>query len=189
MRQMKPTENPTRLLIVDLDGTVRHGFDELGKFVNGPEDVIVFPEAVAQLKAWKAAGGRIIAASNQGGIAMGHTTMERVAAAMQRTHDLCGRVFDKIQWCQHHPQAIDLEYARCWCRKPSPGIFIEAALDLAHRYNEYYPPYLGLFVGDRPEDEECAKLSGLTFKLAHEWRSEAAVGVTVRLDAVDPVGR
>lgn len=186
MRQNKPTERPTKLLVVDLDGTVRHGFDELGKFVNGPEDVVVFPEARAQLKAWKASGGRIIAASNQGGIAMGHTTMDRVAAAMMKTYQLCGGVFDKMQWCQHHPQAAEPEYARCWCRKPSPGIFIEAAVDLARANNEFYPPHLGLFVGDRPEDEECARLSGLPFMWAHEWRAAARGGVTVTVGAVDP---
>ena len=48
------------LLAVDLDGTVRHGFDELGRFVNGPDDVVVFPEAVEQMRRWKARGGRII---------------------------------------------------------------------------------------------------------------------------------
>lgn len=178
----------TKLLIVDLDGTVRHGFDELGRFVNGPEDVVIFPGARALLRAWKLSGGRIIAASNQGGIAMGHTTMERVAEAMMKTHALCGGVFDKMQWCQHHPQAKDPEFARCWCRKPSPGIFIEGACDLAREHGEYYPPHLGLFVGDRPEDEECARLSGFRFMWAHEWRATAANGVTVEVGkAVDAV--
>jgi D-glycero-D-manno-heptose 1,7-bisphosphate phosphatase len=185
-----PTERPVKLLVVDLDGTVRKGFDELGRFVNGPEDVEVFPEARALLKAWKASGGRIIAASNQGGIAMGHTTFDRTMAAMVETHRQCGGVFDKIQFCRHHPQASDPEYARCWCRKPSPGIFIEAAVDLARAHREFYPPWLGLFVGDREEDEQCAKLAGLTFKWAKDWRAEAAHGVTVEVGrapaAVDP---
>ncbi len=39
-------EVATPLLAVDLDGTVRHGKAELGRFVNGPDDVVVFPEAV-----------------------------------------------------------------------------------------------------------------------------------------------
>lgn len=174
-----PTERAVKLLIVDLDGTVRKGLDEIGRFVNGPEDVEVFPEAVVLMKAWKLQGGRIIAASNQGGIAMGHTTFERVMAGMMKTHQLCGGVFDKIQICRHHPQAIDPEYARCWCRKPSPGIFIEAAVDLARAHNEMYPPHLGLFVGDRPEDEQCAQLSGFSFMWAKDWRATAHPAVTV----------
>jgi D-glycero-D-manno-heptose 1,7-bisphosphate phosphatase len=165
-----PRERAVPLLALDLDGTVRHGFDELGRFVNGPEDVVIFPEAVAQMRAWKARGGRIIAVSNQGGIALGHMDFDTCAAAMMRTYELTGRLFDKMAWCRHHPQATDPEYARCWCRKPSPGLLIEAANDLARATGEMYPPYLGLFVGDRPEDEQCAKLAGFDFQWASEWR-------------------
>ena len=46
-----------------------------------------------------------------------------------------------------------------------------------HATGEMYPPYLGLFVGDRSEDEQCAKLAGFDFKWAHEWRAEATVAV------------
>lgn len=169
-----PTERATPLLVLDLDGTVRHGKDELGRFVNGPEDVVIFPEAVEQMRRWKARGGRIIAASNQGGIALGYMDFETCLAAIQRTHQLTGRLFDKMQFCRHHPDATDPEYARCWCRKPSPGIFIEAACDLGRAHHEFYPPYMGLFVGDREEDEQCAKLAGLPFKWAKDWRAEVS---------------
>jgi D-glycero-D-manno-heptose 1,7-bisphosphate phosphatase len=167
-------EKATPLLAVDLDGTVRHGFDELGRFVNGPNDVVIFPEAVEMMRRWKQAGGRIVAVSNQGGIALGHMTEGACAASMIRTHDLTGRLFDKVTYCRHHPAAEALEMSRCWCRKPSPGLLIEAALDLAAQHNEYYPPYMGLFVGDRPEDEECARLAGFDFQWAAEWRAQAA---------------
>lgn len=169
-----PMEKAVPLLVLDLDGTVRHGKDELGRFVNGPDDVVIFPEALSQMRAWKHRGGRIIAVSNQGGIALGHMSFADCARAMQRTHDLTDKLFDTIAWCRHHPDAIDPEYARCWCRKPSPGLLIEAALRLRHNNFEFYPPYLGLFVGDRPEDEECARLSGFPFKNAATWRAEAS---------------
>ena len=166
-------EKRVRLLVLDLDGTVRQGKDDaLGKFVNGPEDVIVFPEAIAQMRRWKASGGRIIAVSNQGGIALGIVSYEKVAAAMVETHRQTGHLFDKVAWCSHHPNADDPEMARCWCRKPSPGLLIESALEIAHAHGEIYPPHMGLFVGDRPEDEECARLAGFPFQWAHEWRSQ-----------------
>lgn len=168
-----PEETAVPLLVLDLDGTVRHGKDELGRFVNGPEDVVVFPEAVEMMRRWKAAGGRVVGVSNQGGIALGYLSKRDCAAAMVRTYDLTGRLFDKIAWCSHHPDAKDPEYARCWCRKPSPGLLIEAALKIAAKYDEYYPPHLGLFVGDRPEDEECARLAGFDFMWAVEWRARA----------------
>jgi D-glycero-D-manno-heptose 1,7-bisphosphate phosphatase len=167
-------EKAVPVLYLDLDGTVRQGKDDaLGRFVNGPEDVIVFPEAVEMMRRWKAGGGRIIGVSNQGGIALGIVSMAKVAAAMNETYRQSGKLFDKIAWCSHHPAADSPEMARCWCRKPSPGLLIEAALDIAPRHNEYYPPYMGLMVGDRPEDKECARLAGLDFEWAADWRSQA----------------
>jgi D-glycero-D-manno-heptose 1,7-bisphosphate phosphatase len=169
---LKTKEDRTPLLVLDLDGTVREGKDDaLGKFVNGPEDVRVFPQAVALMHKWKERGGRIIAVSNQGGIALGYMTLETCAKAMLETNRQCDNLFDKIAWCMHHPDATDPEMARCWCRKPSPGLLIETALDLSKRHNEFYPPYCGLFVGDRDEDEQCAKLAGFPFMRAADWRA------------------
>jgi D-glycero-D-manno-heptose 1,7-bisphosphate phosphatase len=92
---------------------------------------------------------------------------------MTETYEQADKLFDKIIWCRHFPEAADPEMARCWCRKPSPGMIIEAALDLGHAYGEIYPPYMGLMVGDRPEDQECARLAGLDFQWAADWRSQA----------------
>jgi D-glycero-D-manno-heptose 1,7-bisphosphate phosphatase len=73
----------------------------------------------------------------------------------------------------HHPDAQHPEMARCWCRKPSPGLVIESALEVARKHDEFYPPYMGLMVGDRPEDEQCARLAGLDFQWAADWRAQA----------------
>ena len=167
-------EKAVPVLYLDLDGTVRQGKDDaLGRFVNGPEDVAVFPEAAEMMRRWKQAGGRIIGVSNQGGVALGIVSYDKVAAAMRETYIQSDHLFDKIAFCCHHPKADNPEMARCWCRKPSPGLVIEGALEVAHRYGEYYPPYMGLMVGDRPEDEECARLAGLDFQWAAEWRAQA----------------
>jgi D-glycero-D-manno-heptose 1,7-bisphosphate phosphatase len=168
------TERPTPVLYLDIDGTVREGKDDpLGKFVNGPEDVVVFPEAVEMMRRWKRGGGRIIGVSNQGGIALGIVSEPLVAAAMMETHRQVNGLFDKIAYCKHHPDASHPEMARCWCRKPKAGLLIESALDLARGYDEIYPPYMGLMVGDRPEDEACAEAAGLDFQWAADWRAQA----------------
>lgn len=162
------------VLYLDLDGTVRHGKTQLGRFVNSPDDVMIFPEALARMRRWKAAGGRIVAVSNQGGVALGIVPAAKVAATMLATHQRTEGLFDRIAYCTHHPDARDPEMARCWCRKPSPGLIIESAVDLKTRHpDEYYPPHLGLMVGDRNEDEQCAKLAGLEFQWAAEWRAGA----------------
>lgn len=173
-----PVVRATPVLFLDIDGTVRHGRSELGRFVNGPEDVTVFPEAVEMMRRWKQlGGGRIIGVSNQGGIALGLADERAVAAAMVRTQELTGGLFDRIAWCRHHPAAIDPEMARCWCRKPRTGMLVEAALGLANFYaDEMYPPHMALMVGDREEDQECAENANIDFQWAAEWRGEAALG-------------
>lgn len=167
------SERPTPIIYLDLDGTVRHGKDELGRFVNGPDDVVIFDGVPKLLRRYRDAGWRIVACSNQGGIALGHMTMESCAKAMIRTQDLCGGVFHKITWCQHHPAAADPEFAVCWCRKPRIGMVVESALALSEQHrDEFYPPHLGVFVGDRSEDAACAEGAGLRFVDAARWRKQ-----------------
>lgn len=174
-----PTEKAKPVLYLDIDGTVRQGKDDpLGRFVNGPEDVIVFPEAVERMREWKGRGGLIAGVSNQGGIALGLVDEGQVALAMAETHRQADKLFDLILWCKHHPNAKDPEMARCWCRKPSAGAIAEAAHGLKDRredlgHLEMYPPWLGVMVGDRPEDRACAESAGLSFMDAAEWRHGA----------------
>lgn len=166
-------EKRVPVLYLDIDGTVRWGKDELGRFVNKAEDVRIFDGVRELLARYKAAGWRIVGISNQGGIATGTVSFENVARAMWATQSMCGNAFDKIAFCQHHPDASDPEYAVCWCRKPRAGLVIETALNLARelKHREIYPPHLALFVGDRPEDEGCAQAASIRFMAASEWRT------------------
>lgn len=165
---------PTRVLFVDLDGTVRHGRAELGRFVNTADDVVVFPEAVARLREWKQAGGRVVGISNQGGIALGYLSVDDCRDAVQRTHELAENLFDLSMWCPHHPAASDPEMSLCWGRKPSPGLVFEGLHQLMEEQpDEFYPPNIALLVGDRPEDEQCAARAGVEFMPADLWRDGA----------------
>lgn len=166
-------EKMTPVLYLDLDGTVRMGYDEMGKFVNGPEDVHVFPEVPQLLVQYKRLGWRIVGISNQGGIALGHMTMVTCAKAMVETQNQCHGLFDKIAWCMHHPKASIPEMAVCWCRKPRIGLIVEAANDLSMKTGEIYPPHLALFVGDMASDEQTADNAGIQFLHAKVWRSGA----------------
>jgi D-glycero-D-manno-heptose 1,7-bisphosphate phosphatase len=166
------SEKRVPVLYTDIDGTVRWGKDELGRFVNTVEDVKVFDEVPDLLWRYKKLGWRVVGISNQGGIALGHMDMKTCLEAMWETNAQTRMAFDKIAWCSHHPAAENPEMAVCWCRKPKAGLVIETALGLAERHaGEIYPPHLGLFVGDRPEDAECAHNAGLTFMAADVWRS------------------
>lgn len=165
-----PETRPVRVLFLDLDGTTRWGKDQLGRFVNTKDDVRVFDEVPEILRWYRANGWRIVGITNQGGVALGILSAEACAEAIMETHRQSGNAFDKIAVCMHHPDAKDQEMAVCWCRKPRIGLLIEACSDLAMRTGECYPPHLALFVGDRPEDAECAANAGVRFMDAEEWR-------------------
>jgi D-glycero-D-manno-heptose 1,7-bisphosphate phosphatase len=160
------------VLYLDIDGTVRKGFDEIGRFVNSADDVDVFAEVPPLLATYKANGWRIVGCSNQGGIALGHVALEDVLGAMRKTQALVGDAFDRIAFCRHHPAAKDPEFARCWCRKPRMGLIFEAAYTLHGEHpDEMCPPHLALFVGDRSEDEDCAVAANIDFMSASDWRA------------------
>lgn len=162
-------KTPTPLLICDLDGTVRHGKDELGRFVHGPDDVYVFPQARLQIMRHRQEyRGRVLFVTNQGGIALGKADPEQVLAAIGATIEECGGPTEIAGWhvCPHYPSVT-----ACWCRKPSPGAIYALVADLELRFpHETYPPYMAAMTGDRPEDAECARRAGIPFLPAAEWR-------------------
>lgn len=171
------------VLYLDLDGTVRKGFDELGRFVNNANDVELFPRMPERLLGYKQRGYRIVGVSNQGGISTGQVTMENVRAAVMRTQELSHDAFDRILICQHHPDAFDPEYRNCFCRKPKMGMLVMACEALfAQHPDEIYPPHLALMVGDRDEDRKCAESAGVAFKWAKDWRDEP---ITLSIAAAD----
>lgn len=112
----------------------------------------------------------------------GHWDSDHSYAGVPETGPACLRCRRNchIHVCVHHPDAKDPEFARCWCRKPSGGAIAEAVHGLKARHpDEFYPPYMARMVGDRPEDEECARQAGLDFTWAAEWRSEPIPEVVV----------
>jgi D-glycero-D-manno-heptose 1,7-bisphosphate phosphatase len=152
------------ILYCDLDGTVRHGKDELGHFVNAPWQVQIFDGVEDLLWKYRALGWRIVGISNQGGVGLGFMDAAVCDEVMHQTNRLTRYAFDEIQWCPHKPDA------NCVCRKPKTGMLNVARRNLALRTAELYPSNKALFVGDRPEDEQCAKNAGIRFMDAQDWR-------------------
>lgn len=161
---------PRRVLYIDLDGTVRRGKAELGRFVNKADDVELFDGVKERLWRYRYAGWRILGVTNQGGVALGIMSHEDLDANLARTMLLTGRAFDAIIACTHHPNAKDPELRDCECRKPKIGGLRVATQALERLHDEVCSVDQCLFVGDRPEDEECAGTAGIPFMWAHEWR-------------------
>lgn len=154
-------------MFCDIDGTIRHGKDELGKFVNTAADVKVFDGVRELLWGYKTLGWRIIGVSNQGGIALGHMTMDDCFGAMGETQRQCAGAFDKIVFCAHSPY----DEPGCPCRKPKTLMLEDSRNWLFQQHGEVYPWHMCLFTGDRPEDEMTAANAGVPFLNAALWRS------------------
>jgi D-glycero-D-manno-heptose 1,7-bisphosphate phosphatase len=96
----------------------------------------------------KAAGFVLIATTNQPGLSRGYQSRRE----LDRMHDLLRRTFplDDILVCPHD------EADHCPCRKPRPGLLIEAAfkwhINLDHSF----------VISDKWQDAEAARTAGCT---------------------------
>ena len=112
------------------------------------EEFKVIKAAEPQLKKLKAAGFVLIVTTNQPGLSRGYQSRRD----LDRMHDLLRRTFplDDILVCPHD------ESDHCPCRKPKPGLLIEAAfkwhLNLDHSF----------VISDKWQDAEAARTAGCT---------------------------
>jgi D-glycero-D-manno-heptose 1,7-bisphosphate phosphatase len=115
------------------------------------------PEAIAQFNQM---GLPVIVVSNQPGIAKGKFSKALLQAMTRKMEDAVqagGGKIDGIYYCLHHPKAVLAEYRKqCDCRKPAPGMFLEAAaerdIDLKKSYT----------VGDGVVDILAGQAAGTT---------------------------
>lgn len=94
------------------------------------EDVALVPGAAAALRALRAAGFLLVLASNQPAAAKGTVTLSALRAVHDCTLSLLaeeGASLDDSRYCLHHPTGAVPEH--CDCRKPAPGLLLEAARD------------------------------------------------------------
>lgn len=112
------------------------------------EEFKVIESAKESLEKLKTAGFVLIATTNQPGLSRGYQSRRE----LDRMHDVLRRAFplDDIMVCPHD------ETDHCPCRKPRPGLLIEAAfkwhLNLDHSF----------VVSDKWQDAEAARTAGCT---------------------------
>lgn len=112
------------------------------------EEFKVRQEAVAPLRRLKESGFVVIVTTNQPGLSRGYQSRRE----LDRMHDIVRRMFpvDDILTCPHD------ESDHCPCRKPRPGLLIEAAfkwhLNLDHSF----------VISDKWQDAEAARTAGCT---------------------------
>lgn len=114
-----------RAIFLDRDGVIN---------VNRPDHVkswdefVFLPNALTALAKLAASDFLVIVTTNQSAIARGLVTEETVRAIHARMiADVtrAGGRIDAVYFCPHHPDD------KCACRKPQPGLFLQAARDFA----------------------------------------------------------
>ena len=125
---------------------------------NSPDEFTLAPGAGKAVAEFNRLGFRVVVVSNQPGIAKGKFTpaiLEQVNAKMRAGIAACGGKLDAVYYCLHHPEAALPAYkALCECRKPRPGMLLEAArewdIDLRNSY----------MIGDGVTDIQAGRAAG-----------------------------
>jgi len=104
------------------------------------------------------AGFKLVVISNQSGIAKGYFSefdFQVMRLGIFEMFEEAGAPIDDFYYCPHHHQGTVLPYAvACECRKPKPGMILNAARD--HQINLHQ----SWMVGDILNDIEAGNLAG-----------------------------
>jgi D-glycero-D-manno-heptose 1,7-bisphosphate phosphatase len=129
-------------------------------YLGDPAKVVLIDGAADLIAAVRAMGCAVVVVSNQSGVARGmfdESATKAVNARLDRMlRDANPRaLIDAHYYCPHHPQAPVEHYRRdCNCRKPRPGMLLDAARDLDLDLSRSW------LVGDAPRDIEAGKAAG-----------------------------
>ena len=108
---------------LDRDGTINRKLPE-GQYVTQWEQLEILPKVTKAIELLNRAGFLVIVISNQRCVAKGLVLEEELKAIHRR---MCSQLaaegarIDDVYYCPHEKQA------RCSCRKPAPGMLLEAA--------------------------------------------------------------
>lgn len=140
---------------IDRDGVinVEHGY------VHKIADFEWVPRVFDGLRRLQSAGFALIVVTNQAGIAKGYyaeSDFDRLTAHMLEQLNAEGIQIERVYHCPHHPRAARADLRRnCACRKPAPGMLLQAAsdmdLDLAH----------SVLIGDKSSDVAAGRAAGV----------------------------
>ena len=130
----------------------------------GPEsplalsDVRLIAGAAAAARELARAGFALVCVSNQPAAAKGTTTVEQLQAIHERVLTLLALEhvhLDASRLCLHHPDGVVPDLSRsCCCRKPKPGMLLDAAARLGLALGASW------MVGDTEADVAAGKRAG-----------------------------
>ena len=171
--------NKQRAIFLDRDGTINRyvGFlRDVGQFE-------LLPGAAEAIRRINASGYLAIVVTNQPVIARGEVTREQLREIHDKMETLLGRegaYVDAIYYCPHHPhrgypgEVAELKID-CGCRKPKPGLLLQAAEDYNIDLTKSW------MIGDSENDVQAGRAAGCrTMRIGEN-------GSTSLLDAVERI--
>jgi len=141
-------------IFLDRDGTM---IEDVG-YLDRLERLSLFPYTIDAIRILNRGGYKVVVVTSQAGVAHGSVTEEFLQEAhgviTQHVAEAGGRI-DAFYYCPHHPHAAVERYrTECDCRKPKPGMILNAARDLSLDLTKSFT------VGDRWRDIEMGFSAG-----------------------------
>lgn len=137
-----------KAVFLDRDGVINESLIYNGK-PHAPtslNDFHILPGVTESIINLKAAGYKVVIVTNQPDLSTGKQTWESLNEIHTFLNDQC--LIDMIKVCSHTSED------HCSCRKPNPGMLIEASKELGIDLTESY------MIGDRWGDIEAGQRSG-----------------------------
>ena len=152
----------TKAVFLDRDGVLNRSVVRRGTPYPpaGVDQLEIFPDAPDALRRLKEAGYLLIVVTNQPDVARG--TQTRWAVDRINTAIGAALPIDEFLVCTHD------DAANCACRKPKPGMVLEAA---ARHAADLHQSYL---IGDRWRDIDCGASAGVRTVLIDRGYRERA---------------
>lgn len=154
----KNLKNKQKAVFLDRDGTINKYIG----FLRNIDDFELLPSVAEAIRAINASGYLAIVVTNQPVIARGEVSCEQLQDIHNKMETLLGiqgAYLDAIYFCPHHPHKgyegeIPELKIECECRKPKPGMLLEAAQDFNIDLNQSW------MVGDGENDIKAGKAAG-----------------------------
>ncbi|MGW2090304.1 D-glycero-alpha-D-manno-heptose-1,7-bisphosphate 7-phosphatase [Streptomyces sp. NPDC001880] len=125
-----PSPPRRRAVLLDRDGTLT----EPRHYPSHPNELVLQPGIGAPLRALQNEGFALVLVTNQSGVARGrfdHSVLEVMHERLRALLAQHGVHLDGVYACPHHPDGtMPLYRVVCPCRKPAPGMLLQAARDL-----------------------------------------------------------
>jgi D-glycero-D-manno-heptose 1,7-bisphosphate phosphatase len=143
-----------RAVFLDRDGTI----NVEKEYLHRPEDFEFIPGAPEAIRLFREAGFLVVVVTNQAGVARAYydeSAVELLHSHMAELLATEGTGVDAIYYCPHHPDFPEGDSPmECSCRKPEPGMLLQASSDLGIELSGSW------MIGDKLADVEAGLAAG-----------------------------